>query len=357
MSQTTVTPADGQQVRSRRQMLRLAGAAAAGAVAAGTVAGSAEAADNDNMIIGQLNLGSQPTSLLGSTFTATATSAASYALGGSNLSTNVASLGIQGVTARGAGVQGLSTQGDSVAAITDGTGVHGQGKAYGLVGYSQDGIGVRGHSNSAAGVDARSDTYIDLRCVGTGRMWLADHVVDGPPTGVGYFSGEIVRDGGGAFFACVNGNGGAGVWRVLASQFSAGSLHILPAPARVYDSRRDMTPMSNGVISTGSSRTISVADRRNPTTGAVTGPNVVPAGATAVAFNLTAVSTVGTNGFLAVNPGTDTTVYASHINWTANGLSIANAGVAGISGRQMTVICGGTSTSAHFIIDVTGYYL
>jgi hypothetical protein len=127
-------------------------------------------------------------------------------------------------------------------------------------------------------------------------------------------------------------------------------------PARVYDSRLTMTPDTNGVLASGASRTVSVADARDVTTGAVTGP-LVPANATAIAYTLTATSTAA-HGFLAVNPGGITAVTASTINWTSAADTIANTGVVKIdSTRTVTVVAGGPGASANFIIDIVGYYL
>ena len=99
-----------------------------------------------------------------------------------------------------------------------------------------------------------------------------------------------------------------------------------------------------------------MANRRNPVGGAVVENNFVPAGATAVTLNITAVTTVG-NGYFGVNPGGNTTMGASAINWTG-GQTIANGIVCALNAsRELTVIAGGTGTSSNFIIDITGYYM
>ena len=67
-------------------------------------------------------------------------------------------------------------------------------------------------------------------------------------------------------------------------------------PFRAYDSR-----LSGGPIGSGS-RVVSVKDARDPGSGAVVTPDAVPAGASAVTFNLTVVNT-GATGFLSVVPG------------------------------------------------------
>lgn len=132
-------------------------------------------------------------------------------------------------------------------------------------------------------------------------------------------------------------------------------LNLVPiTPARVYDSRRNMAPDANGSMSTGTNRTISVANGRDPGTGTVTLPDVVPAAAKAVAYTVTVTGTTA-GGYLAVNPGGDAVVHASTINWAA-GQTLANSGVIGVSPtRTITLVCGGGTTQV--IIDVIGYYV
>ena len=66
--------------------------------------------------------------------------------------------------------------------------------------------------------------------------------------------------------------------------------------------------------------------------GAVTVPNLVPAGATGVSYNITISNTAG-QGFLTVNPGGNTTVSSSTINWFTSAEIAANASVVGINAR------------------------
>ena len=125
-------------------------------------------------------------------------------------------------------------------------------------------------------------------------------------------------------------------------------------PGRVYDSR----PVQGGPgpLATGNNITISVADRINPVGGAVVQNNFVPAGARAVSLNITAVNPVG-NGFFVVNPGGNSTVGASSLNWTT-GENVANGIVCALNGsRQLTIVAGGSGTSANVVVDITGYYL
>lgn len=304
---------EGEGRASRRGALRLAGAAAVGGAAALLGSSPAAAATGAMQFGASNNAGSTQTTL---SSTATTTLA-------------VNSVGGRGVNAisTGAGTGVLGRVDDPLA---NGFGVW--GIALGSLGY---------------GVVAEG---------GQAQLYLTPGTGLGPSNAVFHGAGEVAYDDTtNALWACVA-QGTPGTWRKLAGPTSAGSFHAI-VPARVYDSRK-AAPGPQSTLATGASRTISVADGRDPSTGAVTGANVVPAGATAIAYNLTVVNTVGTNGFLAVNDGGNTTVTASAINWSAAGLSLANGSVVKLDGsRQITVICGGTSTSCNFIVDVVGYYL
>ena len=124
-------------------------------------------------------------------------------------------------------------------------------------------------------------------------------------------------------------------------------------PKRVYDSRV-IAPL--GPLGGSATRVISVANGYAVSTATVDLPDVVPAGAQAIAYNLTITKTVG-SGFLSVAPGGATVVAASSINWFTSGMTLANGLVVKLdTNRQIKVFCGGGG-STEFIIDVLGYYL
>jgi hypothetical protein len=185
---------------------------------------------------------------------------------------------------------------------------------------------------------------------------LKHRSTSGAPVSGTFFRGEVIVDASGDFWICVSGSGSnAGVWRKIGGLSSAGAYHPI-APARIYDSRRPMTPMSSGKIAVGSARTLTLKDSRN-SSGGVALANVIPPGATAVTYNLSVTATV-LAGYLAVNKGVNNVLSASAINWAA-GQTIANAAtVAMDTSRRVTIVCGGApGASTHFIVDVTGYYL
>lgn len=125
-------------------------------------------------------------------------------------------------------------------------------------------------------------------------------------------------------------------------------------PIRVYDSRQAAYPV-NGRMTPNSSRVISVADARDGAGNVVTA-NAVPAGVSAIAFNVTIAGATGPN-FLSVTPGDATGYTASTINFPGGDDRAVGGQVALDTSRQVKVFCGDQTGSTHVIIDVTGYYL
>jgi hypothetical protein len=102
-------------------------------------------------------------------------------------------------------------------------------------------------------------------------------------------------------------------------------------------------------------RQVSVADARS-TTGAVTRADLVPVGATAIAYNVTVTGTQG-GGWVRVTPGDMNTDGTSTINWTRSGTTIANGSVVGLDSERNVNVTAGGSGSTHVVIDIVGYYL
>jgi hypothetical protein len=129
----------------------------------------------------------------------------------------------------------------------------------------------------------------------------------------------------------------------------AGSSFVALAPRRVYDSRRDPA----GKIVRGTPRTLSVANEFQTTN------SVVPAGATAIAYNLTITDTESSFGYLSVAPGGINPAAVSSINWSSAKASLANGLVVGINAaREINVLCDGNADAkTHLLIDVLGYYV
>lgn len=84
---------------------------------------------------------------------------------------------------------------------------------------------------------------------------------------------------------------------------------------------------------------------------------VVPSQATALLLNLTVTGTVGTGALVVYATGA-AQPNSSSINWTGNGLNIANGATSACNSTQHVdvAIVAGAGAATNFIIDVIGYY-
>ena len=314
--------------------------------------------------------------------------------------TGVQGNGVIGVAGSGddVGVSGLTTSGNGGVGVfgDGGTGIKGQGANIGIHGLSEEGVAIKAEG-TGVGLEASASAGNAINAIAsdgdglnalaisslpgaaavrgtggdfalaTGRSDKANLYLqpnkdfDGgqepktvPSTRIdAHLVGELESVDGDLWFCVAAGT--PGTWRKITGPGVAGGFHPL-TPGRVYDSRQ--ANPANGPVSAGQNRTISVADRRDAlqSSGDVVQANFVPAGATAVAANVTITGTQG-SGYLVFNPGGNTTVGASTINWKADNQDIANGVILTLDGsRQLTVVAGG-SGSTGFIVDITGYYL
>lgn len=197
------------------------------------------------------------------------------------------------------------------------------------------------------------------------------------PTAGAFTRGSLLTLNDGSLWYCAV-SGTPGEWRMIASPSSAGAF-VPITPARVHDSRYYPMPIFLGPdesraevdpnllplpkipqpLSAGGSRIISVADSYTPGTNTVAISDVVPAGARAVAVNLTIVKPTA-GGYMFLAPGDAAAITGSSINWTAANAMIANGLIVALDdNRQLKAflqLSGGAGTS-HFIVDVSGYWL
>lgn len=337
----------------RRHLLKRAGLAAGAAAAAGiaaTVAGStpAAAADGDPVILGSTNnyadhrtqawnLSTADENLFefADTITAASTDDESALVG---FATRVRT-GVAGVStaSNGIGVAGKATE-------PYGIGVTGSGSSYGVVAAST-GSQTSGSAflatQSFAGM---AFSFCTFPIVFTGAVGSTS----GPPQGgISAPMGATFVDGIGVLYFCVAA-GDPGTWIRITGPDTAGAFTTI-TPTRVYDSR-----LAGGQLIGGQNRVVSVANGIDLGTGAVNAPDLVPVGATAIAYNLTVTDTQG-SGYLQVAPGDTTGITSSSINWSTAGQTIANGLVVKVDGsRQVNATVGAGATQ--FIIDVLGYY-
>lgn len=209
--------------------------------------------------------------------------------------------------------------------------------------------GLYGFTSARVNGDVTSGHALVARKTSGGRSAIYMVPSAGAPTNDTYehARGEMRVDSSGILWYCVV-SGTPGTWRRLASSTSAGAVHAID-PKRTYDSR-----FTDGPLTTGSERVVSVSDGIDATTGVVNAPNIVPNGATAIFFNLTITQTTGA-GFLQLAPGNASIVTASTINWASPDLSVANASFSTLDDARQVKILSGGSGSTDFIVDITGY--
>jgi hypothetical protein len=308
----------------RRALLKRAGAAAAGAAVAGTAmalgeATPAAAANGGSLLIGATNVGSNSYTALNISNATGAGHLLMVQEGSSNPSTNTLAAAVAGYATGSlqSGVFGYNT----APHLPPGNPKYG-GRFY------SSGIGVRARGDHAA--------------------MLLEPLGTPPPTRSVYHSqGELVVDTSGTLWYCTA-TGNPGTWhRLMGATNDAGSLTILPATVRCYDSRVGSPPAggTKGKITSAATRQI---DTTNNSTG-------VPAGATAVLVNLTVANT-SVAGFLALFKGGIAWPGTSSINWDHAGQAIANLAVVALDPTAKIAAYCTAGASCDFIIDVIGYY-
>jgi hypothetical protein len=307
---------------SRRDIFKKLAVAGAGALAgAAAVAPPASAADNNPLLLGSggdtLNIESSRTILMytGPALTAGPDSTFFRVRDDSATQVQPETAGISAVVnekARSA-LFGYS-QGDGV-------GLHGVSEqGFGMIAFCRDGVG--GHFQGGR-------ANANLPPFGSPPPLRTDE----------HLQGELVHDQNGDVWVCVGG-GTPGVWRKLAGVHTAGQLHLLAAPLRIYDSRA-----GDGLLASGARRTVTVAS------------TVAPLQATGAMINLTVTLTVD-RGFLAVFANGATYQGNSNVNWFADNQTLAVTTVTAVDADQkIAVLAGGPDTAAtHFVVDVIGYY-
>ena len=164
-----------------------------------------------------------------------------------------------------------------------------------------------------------------------------------PPVGSGGDAGALMVDVDGNWWAATA-TGNDGGWRMLAGPDSAGTLHLLPSPRRVYDSRPGEPPAIDpkSPLAPNLSRTI------DPTAN----NSGVPVQARGVLVTLTIVAPAGP-GFATVWPE-GPWPGSSNINFAA-GQNIAVSTVVGVAEGAWFQVLANVATDV--IVDAVGYFI
>jgi hypothetical protein len=166
-----------------------------------------------------------------------------------------------------------------------------------------------------------------------------------PPFGTGAEAGTLWVDTNGDWWASTITDLDDGLWRKLASQDSAGQLHLLPTPIRVYDSRPGEVPTAVGPKVPTEINGVRDIDTT------LSGISGVPPTANGVVVNLT-IAGPQSGGFAKLWP-TGAIPDTSNINFVA-GQNIATTAIVGCGpGGTIRIL---SNTVTDFIIDVSGYY-
>jgi len=350
-----------EQPVQRRNMLKAVAGVAAGAAVGGLgFARPAAAADGAGLVAGDILVSNSPTSLLASTsYTQGASEGAILSIADVSIETaaklfNAANGGSdeqynavkddarRSALAVGASKDnadiGITVAGvDGIRAYGTSQGIQAFGRTYGGA-FEGGSAGIAAQpSDPATGIGAKLGGDVPLKLVGSTTAVPSE-------AGAGHFrfTGNTLYFGVGL---------GTGKWRRVASEASAG-VFVAVDPFRAYDSR----VVTNGRLGKGENVVVDCSDALK-NDGTVDVADALPAGATAIVYNLTAVNTGG-RGYLQVAPGDATSTAASAINWSSAGLTIANGSTVKLDGsRQVKVFCGGPAgAAADFIIDIVGYY-
>lgn len=376
---------------SRRGLLRLVAAAAAGgAVYAVGDATPAAAADPNDLVMGALSTtltrpthgyyrgtaGSGSAFVFQSASTATppydgltgpSATLSGWASGGRHLN------GVYGYTVNpdGAGVLAIAEEGGThaVRGIASGqatavtaeaedtairastSGAYSTGISVYASGAESWGIRADGEET---GVKAGATAGYGIRvCGGRAMILMTPDQKEPPPLRTdAHEAGELEMDKNFDLWLCTA-SGTPGTWTKLNQApptpgTAVPSFHPID-PVRVYDSR-----LGAGPLAPNTDRVVDVRDGRDAT-GAVVVPDAIPAGATAVTFNLTAAGPTGPN-FVSVVPGDATGYTTSTVNFPG-GFDAANGSVVKLDAeRRVRIFCGDQAGSTHVIVDVTGYF-
>ena len=374
-----VTTADGIAVAGRRSApmsRRAVMAAAAGLTATGVVAvagASPAAAANGNPVLA----GNETTATATTTLTSSVAGNAAFAA--QNPSTSPST----GIYARSAGYSGFGQYAAVVGDSDDRTGVAGlSANTNGVLGRSVQGDGVLGISTLGGGVtgiasnslspavqgqhQGTSGTGVYGSCSGGkalegfsssgwgaqlygGRAQLFLHVqgTRAAPTldTTAHSSGELVRDSAGVLWYCTTG-GTPGTWRRLAGPGSAGAFHVLPTPARIYDSRPGTAPAA-GPKTPLSGNTSRLLYTNYNGSG-------VPNDATAVSVTVLLVNAANVNGNFTMWAGDAAKPASNTMVWGAGSGRYTGFAISALGSNATIQVAASATTDV--VLDVVGYY-
>ena len=327
---------------SRRGVIG-AGAAAAAAGAAGLVAGAPSAAATDG---GNLVLGTYTNTSAGAT-AIVLTGHPGYGFGSIDTSYpgtftiyQPALFGYAAGSASNVGGMFSSSADQAYGAVASSSGTYGTGLVAAAGG--DNGTGLLATSQSATG---------------TGAVVAGDHValqlapfslVRTAPTGdsVPHQQGDLVEDSSGNLWLCTQA-GTPGTWRKLAGPDTAGALHVLPVPVRVYDSRAGAPPhvAPQTPLAANTARRLDLK---------VNGSGV-PAGASAVLLTCMVVNATAGSGNLTVWANGHSRPASNTLVWGGTSGRASTQAISAVDASAKVLVQASIQTD--LVLDVVGYHL
>ncbi|HEV7721845.1 MAG TPA: hypothetical protein VGO60_11195 [Iamia sp.] len=233
----------------------------------------------------------------------------------------------------------------------------GEDAAVGVYGQSEGNAGVYGKSTSNTGLFAESVTGAGARIKSAdggaltlegSTYHLALNGAGAAPTtdAVSHGLGEIVRDNAGHLWLCT-GSGTPGTWRKLGGPGTAGQLHLLPAPIRVYDSRPGTTPAQTPKTPLPSGNVARTVDLK------VNG-STVPAGATGALLTVLLVNAGVGAGNVTVWANDKPKPQANTLVWGGDAGRFTTLAVSSVDAQARVKV--DASLQTNLVLDVVGYY-
>ena len=341
----------------RRRAIRT-GVVAAGAAAAGMVLGNAEpaaATNGDFLKVGTHNEASFFTRLtvrgaanqVGLQITdddndgSPAYYSALWLQAGKSQFTN--GLEVSSYAKRGAVIRMYELDQDGVALdlqYTNGVGI----KAVGETGYtgqfwSTSGTGLYVQSNTGNGAIIYGYNYQLLLSAIAGRP--------APTTdATTHYAGEFIRDSANDMWFCI-GTGTPGKFVKLAGPATAGSMHVLPAPARIYDSRPGTQPTAIGPKTQLTGNVARVLDVTANSSG-------VPVGAKAAVITVLLVNAAQANGNFTLWSNGVTRPSGNTMVWGAGSGRYTTLALTAVDATGKIQVAASNPTD--IVLDVVGYY-
>lgn len=201
-------------------------------------------------------------------------------------------------------------------------------------------------SNSTAGFQNGSDGLAVIASSDGPQMRLMTDTDTTPYTDPEFSSEGMIRAvRNGELWFCVN-YGTPGTWRKLAGRTTAGALHVLPTPARIYDSRAGTTP-AQGPKTPLSGNTARTLDLKVNSSG-------VPAGATAAVLTVLLVNAANGDGNLTVWAAGAARPQANTLVWGGSAGRFTTSTISALDTQARIQVAASASTNV--VIDVVGYY-